>query len=189
MKTVICLLALLCPVLSMCQIPTRPLQPGDSLPTIVLQGVQNSPVSTIQLQQHKSQLTILDFWASWCSTCIKYLYTLDSLQQQFGTQLQIVLVNSTANDDSPESAAALFAKRAAAGKPLPLLPAVYKDTLLKNMFTHTTVPHYVWLYNNKVLAITRSNMLQANSIANILAGLPVTLQMKEPKPLRKQPKH
>jgi thiol-disulfide isomerase/thioredoxin len=167
MKGFYCLLLLLCPYLSFCQ----PVKVGDKAPEIVFSQVLNSKAPSIRLSQLKGKMVLLDFWASWCSNCIKKFNLLDSMQRQHGDKLQVILVSGTGSRDSKEHIAAYLKKHLnAAGKPYSM-PAAYNDALAKKYFPHTSVPHYVWIgADGRCLAITGSEDVTAANIGKVLKG-------------------
>lgn len=73
---------------------------GQLVPDVELNGIVNSKAENVQsvngakrLSDLKGKLVILDFWATYCSTCIAGFPKLAKLQEQFGDKLQIILVN------------------------------------------------------------------------------------------------
>ena len=43
---------------------------------------------------HNSGITIIDFWAPWCSPCKAIMPAMESLQQEYGTNLQFCKVDT-----------------------------------------------------------------------------------------------
>lgn len=173
MKHKYCLLAILLPVLNGCaqnKPVTKPLHIGDTIPPIILTDVINFPVSKIKLDNNNNKLVILDFWATWCGSCFKKFPFVDSVQKAFSDKLQIILVNSiTGTGDTKESILNFYNKRIKAKFHSFSPPIVIGDTLLKTMFPHKYVPHYVWIDAwGKVIAITSSGGF---TVENIIAAL------------------
>ncbi|PLK44967.1 TlpA disulfide reductase family protein [Emticicia sp. TH156] len=112
---------------------------------------------TLTLHEYKEKLIILDFWATWCATCIKSLNKLDTLQKEFGSTIAVLPLTY----EKAASALSAFKKRKWT------LPTIVEDTLLKGYFPHRSIPHQVWVKGGKVLAITgpeystRENMTKA----------------------------
>jgi thiol-disulfide isomerase/thioredoxin len=98
MKQLILCLPLLCPLFSKAQqAPAIGTQLNDSIITVI--------------PAQKNQLIIVDFFATWCSSCAKALPELDSLQTQFGNRLSIRLVSSYGTGDTKEKINAYFLRR------------------------------------------------------------------------------
>ncbi|HLP39554.1 thioredoxin-like domain-containing protein [Lacibacter sp.] len=167
MKHFILCLALLCPFVSIAQ-PAVGTQLHDSI--------------TSAIPAQKNQLIILDFFATWCSSCAKAFPKLDSLQTQFGNRISIRLVSSYGTRDTKEKITAFFVRRKQATGMSFSFPVINNDSLLKNSFPHNKIPHYVWIYNNKLIAITRSKDVTASNIKKILRGKTISLPQKTDPP-------
>ena len=147
-----------------------PLTVGDTMPAITITGIDNYPRTSSTIKGFKKKLIILDFWATWCSSCVGTFPKMHQLQQEFDNQLQVIMVNIAATD-TPDKVAALFKKiKARTGLDFSL-PYVLQDELLHQYFPFETVPHYIWLDSTgKVLAITGQNEVNAKNVADILNG-------------------
>lgn len=183
MKLISCFLLLYCPYATQSQSLTI----GDKVPGIKFTVLTNhKPIlrvaegQTTNLSAYKGKLVILDFWATWCTTCIKKFPLLDSMQQAHANKLQVILVNTTATGDTKEKIGRLFTKLAVSlGNPLQL-PVVFNDTVASKLFPHRNLPHYVWLDGNlKVLAITGAEEITAANIKAAINGNIPPLPLKE----------
>jgi hypothetical protein len=127
----------------------------------------------------RNRLLLLDFWATWCTSCYKKFPLLDSLQQQFGNRLAIRLVSSRGTTDDTAKIAAFFARRKKPGGRPYRLASIVSDTTLLQYFPHRYIPWCVWICNNRVLAITRASAVTARRISDLLAGRPVEFPVAE----------
>lgn len=176
MKLKSCILAMLCPFLSKAQ----------QAPAIGT-TLHDSIIMAVPAQ--KNQLIIVDFFATWCSSCAKALPELDSLQTQFGNRLSIRLVSSYGTGDTKEKINAYFLRRKKPTGQQYSFPVIYNDSLLKNSFPHQKIPHYVWIYNGKLIAITRSKEVTSSNIKKVLQGKHISLPVKiDDDALLKKPK-
>lgn len=152
----------------------KPLALGDTMPPFLLANILNWSSAQINLQELKHKLVILDFWGTWCSSCLKGFARLDSLQQQFPLQLQPILVNNTLTTaDTQEKILSYLSNRNQSPKTTIRFPvAIEEGPELQQLFPHLFLPHYVWLYNNQVVAITSSSELTKQNIQSILSGKP-----------------
>jgi hypothetical protein len=84
--------------------------------------------------------------------------------------LQVLLVNTASTGDT-RSKIQDFVKRQQVrwGQPFPF-PILRGDTLLANLFPHQLLPHYVWLHNGIVTAITGSDALTKSNLQAFLSG-------------------
>lgn len=184
MKIVYCLILLLCPIWNRAQssIALTPLSIGDKVPDIKFNEVLNAPYTATSLATSADKLLLVDFWATWCSSCIKEFPKLDSLQSQFKYRLQILLVNNPKSGDDAKKILTLFEKkRNPAGKKFDL-PVIFNDVKLGQLFPHRSIPHTVWIYDGKVKAITAAYEVTAANIEAVLHDLPVAMDYKFEQP-------
>ncbi|MGY3211925.1 TlpA family protein disulfide reductase [Mucilaginibacter sp. HD30] len=177
-------LAALCLFLSAgaaAQSPVRPLQPGDAIPALTFTRLVNSRVKAINTQDYKDQLLIIDFWSTWCTSCIKMFPAVEELQQQFKGKVTFLAIDSWPGDTQPKLKA-LFARH-----PEWHFPTVYGDSLATRLFPHQAVPFYVWIKNNQLLGTTGTEAIDADTITAVLAGRSktnapqtITVQMNRP---------
>jgi thiol-disulfide isomerase/thioredoxin len=185
MKSLVLLLVFFC---SAIELPAQnesvssihPLNVGDIVTDIEFSHILNYPSKTARLSDFKGRLVILDFWATWCSSCIHSFPDLDSLQKKFAGQLQIILVNAKNTGDDEKKATAFFEKRRMDNGSKYQLPAALYDTVADQLFRHTLIPHCAWIDGNRnVVAITSSEQVTEDHINALLNGKPVTWAMKK----------
>ena len=87
----------------------KELRIGDKVPDIEF-AMLNYPTQKARLSDFKGKLIILDYWATWCSSCLKQFPKLDSLQRQF-KDVKILLVNSKRTGDTEEKIKSFLEKR------------------------------------------------------------------------------
>ncbi|MGV8092834.1 MAG: TlpA family protein disulfide reductase [Mangrovibacterium sp.] len=148
------------PVLLQGQDNISPLKIGDPVPDIGLEHLINYPQPTAQFSDFKDQLLILDFWATWCSPCVRAIPHLEQLQREYGNDLRVLLVTS----QDKNLIAPFLAKRNIT------LPCVVNDQFLSALFPHQFVPHEVWIKDGNVFAITSDAEVTAANIKDVLSG-------------------
>lgn len=151
-------------------LPVQSLSIGDTLPTNQLSNLTNDTSSEIDLSSFKNKLLIIDFWATWCTSCIKNFPKLDSLKNQFPGQLEVILVNSASTGDTEQKIKTFFEKRRSPGGEKYNFPMLVGDTLLSKRFPHNILPHYVIINKGKIIAITAGEEITASNIASLLNG-------------------
>lgn len=174
MKRIFCILLLLCLYFNCFAQRALPgnkaLAIGDTMPDVVMHQLYNYPLKTLRFSAFQKELTIIDFWASWCGACIAAFPKMQALQHSFGDQLQVLLVNASPHDDANKIAAFLKRRKVRTGNEL-TLPYLVEDSLFSRLFPYKVIPHYVWLdQNRKVLAITDGDAVTEANIAALLAG-------------------
>ncbi|MES2458358.1 MAG: FKBP-type peptidyl-prolyl cis-trans isomerase [Bacteroidota bacterium] len=137
---------------------------GEKLPDFGDLKLINSASQTINLKDFKDKLLILDFWGTLCTTCINEMPHMQSLQAQFKDS---VLIMPLAN--GAKGAIEKFWKENEILKEL-TIPSIVEGEQISDFFNHTGVPHEVWIYKNKVIAITGSTYVNEKNISRILKG-------------------
>lgn len=143
---------------------------GDTVPDISF-SLWNA-ATPVKLSDHTGKLVILDFWATWCGSCIRMFPKCDSLESQFSGQVKFLLVNSvqSTQDSTPQLQRFFQRWQSAKGKPFSL-PTAINDTIAFKLFPHIYLPHYIWISpDRKVLGITSAEAVTASNIQTALKG-------------------
>lgn len=162
-----------------------PLKPGDTIPEAVWQLSQQvtneiTGKEILKLHSYKDKAIILDFWATWCSSCINNFSKTDSLGKLFGNDLQFILVNSIKGTGDSETKIKAFFVKYNTGLSYPLsAPSIINDSVLKALFPHLFIPHYVWIgKDGKVKAITSSEALTYDNVHKFVNNRDLSLTNK-----------
>jgi len=144
---------------------TTALKIGDSVPDVPISPILNYKTRAASLAGFKGKLLILDFWDTWCKTCIEALPRLDSLQQAFGDSICILPVTT-----QDEKAIRRFLAQNQYLRGL-RVTTVTGDTRLGKLFPHTQLPHEAWIDPNGIVcAITDNQYVNSRNIRAILHG-------------------
>jgi len=108
----------------------------------------------------QDKVVILDFFDTYCGTCIELMPKLQKLQDTYPDKVQIINVGwqDKATLDK------FFASNAYLKEHNVNLPVIYADTYLKEHFPHAGAPHVVFLYKSTVQAITFFKQVTAENI-------------------------
>lgn len=154
------------------------LKVGDLVPDYTFQHLINYQGKSAQFSDFKGKLMILDFWSTHCGACIAAWPKMIELQKSFEGKLQILLVNSTENEQVVRT---FIEKRKKLSHIEMNLPVVCGDTVLGwHLFDHYGEPHYVWIDpSGKVSAITAGDVVNAQRIEEALKNNDFNLPQKQ----------
>lgn len=152
---------------------------GDTIPeqlwNLPLQVINHPEGKTaISLNNYRGKIIILDFWNTWCVSCILAFPHLQDTQQQLGNDIQILPVSTQTSKQLSE-----FLKNNAIGKKTNL-PLIYNDSVLTNLFKHKMISHLVWIdKKGKVRATTWSEFVTAKNVETIINDKEINWVMKD----------
>lgn len=157
----------------------KPLAVGDKLPdNIILTNIFNHSSNSINLSNLKGKITILDFWATWCGSCIESIPKLQKLKEEFKDHIEVILINSWTEDTREKVKGFFEAKEIRTGEKL-MLPTILQDSVLTSYFPHKAIPHYILLdKSNTVLAITSGEEINESNIQAIVDGKKLDFYLK-----------
>jgi thiol-disulfide isomerase/thioredoxin len=159
-----------------------PLSIGDKVPDVIFKNIKYHNSSTASLSDFKGKLIILDFWSTFCSTCIAAFPKMEKLQKQFDGEIQIILVNCYEDELKINERLKKINKNRIASKliKLPELPALFSDSILIKFFPHETIPHHVWIdREGRILAITYDYYATSENVQQMLDGKKVKFAYKD----------
>ena len=148
---------------------------GDQVPDAQIENIINYLTKTAKISDFKGKLLILDFWNTWCGSCIDEMPAVAILQQKFRNKIKIISVTSqkikTVND---------FIKNHQAVSNLNLTMAL-QDVNLSKLFPNKMLPHVVWISaNGEYLGATDQADLSSAEINEILStGIPNLKEFKK----------
>lgn len=90
----------------------------------------------------------------------------------------MLLVNAAPELDDVAKVRAFFQKRKQKDGSPYTLPSVVGDTVLSTLFPYKLIPHYVWIREGRVVAITGSEEVSADNIGAVLNGSTPDLRVK-----------
>jgi thiol-disulfide isomerase/thioredoxin len=172
------------------------LKVGDTMPDIPLGKVINNYTEKTKFSDFKGKLLILDFWGTNCTSCIEGFPKMEKLQEQFGNQIQIILVNKYETIDEIEHIFKTrneIVQKSGRGSiyKLPKLPIIVLDKKLPDtnpedvmkafkrssnyvidtLFPIRGIPHHVWIDGHGVIRVRGgSETTHARKIKELLGG-------------------
>jgi thiol-disulfide isomerase/thioredoxin len=137
--------------------------------------VLNHPTGrdSIKLADFKGKLIILDFWATYCSSCLLNFPKLKEIQNNFPEDLKLLAVTIQKKSDIEK-----FFK-SNIGKDYDYVNTVVDGAIFKKFFPHNGIPHVVWILpNGKYLTATRAEDVTSTNIKAALANVATKLRIK-----------
>ncbi len=150
---------------------------GKKAPEVSFNTILNYKKSSAALSDFKSKVVILDFWATWCSNCIEEFPHLDSLQNKFEDDLQVLTVT-----DEPDERI----KRYLSNHPMTLPVVIDTSRFINDLFPHKVIPHTILIDKSGVIrAITTPEALTDKVIEDLIEGKSIAILEKVDKPKKK----
>lgn len=116
----------------------------SAMPDVKFSYQQSGNRKEINFASFRGKFIILDFWNIWCASCISAMPKLDSLQKQFGSNFQIILITK----NSEKEVTGLF-KRIKI--PRPDLPMIVSDSIFNSLFPHSAEPFHAWINDKGIV--------------------------------------
>lgn len=152
---------------------------GDTVDNVPdFQNVVNYPKKTFSLKELRGKLVIIDFWATWCTACIRLMPHMEALQKEFGDKIQVILVDPWETKAEIDKRMT-YMKAYKTPQALSSLPNVIGDTIWRKIFVHSGVPHHVWIDGTgKVVATTTGENATPEHIRQVLSGQKTNMVVK-----------
>lgn len=145
-----------------------PLNIGDKCPDFLFKKIINWPTTSGKLSDHKGKLIILDFWSTYCSTCISDFPKKQFLQNKFNDSLQVLLV---ADQKNASSIVPVFWPKNVITKNLKLPCVIDSEQILQKYFPRETLGLQVWIDGNGIVrGITTPEYVNEDNIRKLLLG-------------------
>lgn len=144
------------------------LQIGDQIPEAVWHtslkiAGQNTQDNWITLNDYRGKLIVLDFWSTWCSSCIRNMPYLHALENEF--QNDFVVVPVTKEDAGKIGR---FLSTNVTLKPLNIF-SVVEDSILYATFPSSTLPHLALIDQEGILrAITNGEYIDRKVLNGLI---------------------
>lgn len=153
---------------------SKALKVGDSfIPPKTVQFMRGE-LKVIDWKALEDKVVILDFFDTYCGTCIELMPKLQKLQDKYADKVQIINVGW----QDKQTLDKFYASNAYLKEHHVNLPVIYADTYLKERFPHQGAPHVVFLYKGKIHAITFFRQVTAENILALYETGAINLPLK-----------
>lgn len=135
---------------------------GDAVQDFPIKKLLNREKPATNFNELQDDITILDFFGTWCVPCIKALPHLVNIQEKFKDNVSIILVS---NEEE-----ARLQKFLAARKDF-IFPVVSDaDNSITNLFQPPAYPYTIILKDGKIIAITEAEKITEETITSWIKG-------------------
>jgi len=150
-----------------------PVKIGEKIPNITLKNFMNEPGKEVLFSDLKGKVVIIDFFATWCPSCVAYLPHMNDLKQKFGDKLQILVVTK----ESEETIIKYSEKYGNIKNNS--IPILCNDSVLSKLFPHLSIPHEVWIDTKGVVrGISDAKFVTADNIENLIVNNQLAIPVK-----------
>lgn len=149
------------------QAEIKPLPIGDTVPeefwTQEYLFYTNGDTVRKSLNAYRDKMLLLDFWATWCSACIQNMPKVDSLFSEIESESKIIYVTT---DDFNKVHAFRGSNAVTKGIDMEI---ILEDTILRNYFPHSFIPHYAIVRENGMVAAQVNELEMEGALIRSLA--------------------
>lgn len=140
-----------------------PVRVGDAMPEFTLTTFDGSTIASSEL---KGRVVLINFWASWCTTCADEAAALQTVWQEFEPGGKVIFLGVDYSDTEPEAKAYMqyFGLTYPSGTDL--------GTRISQLFRITGVPEtYVFDASGRLAAVTIGPFKSADEIRSVINGV------------------
>ena len=150
-----------------------PYKQGDVINTFNAVSILNNPVKASSFNSLKKDITIIDFFGTWCLPCVKALPVLDEIQKKNSSQVAVLLVSIEKESQ--------LNKFIAGRKNLTFPIIIDEGNTITNLFQPPSYPYTIVVNStNQIIAITEAAEITDEKIAQWLAQKPVNQKSNTP---------
>lgn len=146
---------------------------GDYISDFELKNILYHSSSKSKISDFRGKAIIMDFWATWCGTCIDNMPKTSELQKKYKENLAILYVTTQSSEEIQS-----FFKKHENLKPF-ILPFIVGDSVFVKLFPHKMIPHVVWLNNQrKIIGITEAVDVSIENVSALIHDQNLELPIK-----------
>ena len=150
-----------------------PYKQGDVIQNFNAVSILNNPVKASSFNTLKKDITIIDFFGTWCLPCVKALPVLEGIEKKKSAQVAVILV-------SVEKESQLN-KFIAARKNLTFPIIIDEGNTITNLFQPPSYPYTIVVNSsNQIIAITEAVEITDEKITQWLAQKPAEIKSNIP---------
>lgn len=155
------------------QVKQGSLQVGSQFPG--MEPIKLLSGGVLDLQSSQSKVIILEFFDTYCTSCIASMPKLKALQKSMDGKIEIYMLTYQ-DKNTIEN---FYKKNKFLQEKKAILPTIVADTVLHQMFPHQSVPHSVWIYKGLVQAITHADYVKEKYLTDLLLKGKIDVPVKD----------
>lgn len=162
----------------------KALKVGDKVPEAFWTetfNMINCDSQSLSLNNDRDKLLLIDFWATWCGSCLRNYPKLEELQKKFGNQIKVLSVTTQKKTEVQKF---LSSKN---GQRYKNLCSKVEDVTFVKYFPHFAIPFIVWIKDGILINTTDAEQVTEKTIAEVLSNekssLQTVVQIDRKKPL------
>ncbi|WP_367866961.1 TlpA family protein disulfide reductase [Pedobacter sp. WC2423] len=142
----------------------QPLKIGDKIPDFQFEKLKNNKVQSIKASElYKKGILILNFWATWCTPCVREMPEINELAGKFKDNFSVICIS-----DQSDKEIDVFLEK---NNKFHHLAYIASDNVLKKYFPFRVLPHNIWIdKTGTVKAITDDYQVTAVNIEKFLSN-------------------
>lgn len=129
----------------------------------------------IDFKNSRSRIVVLEFFDTYCTSCIAAMPKLKALQKEMGAQIEIYM--TTWQDQKTISQ--FYKKNSYLKEKNAILPTIVGDSILHQLFPHKSVPHSVWIMDGVVRAITHGDYVKKEYLRELHLSGKIDVPVKD----------
>lgn len=142
----------------------------DQLPELQFKELLNAPFKSVGSKQLKGKVILLEFWATWCGSCLGAMPHLQALQAKYPNSLQVIAVG-----DESAVRTAQYLK----SKPSNFWFAIDTSRKIAETFPHQLIPHTVLIdAEGKLIGSTQPEAITEKVMDSLLRKQEIHLPAK-----------
>jgi thiol-disulfide isomerase/thioredoxin len=148
---------------------------GDTIPNLIFENIINAKYKKATISNYLGKPIILDFWATWCGSCVQTLPKIYKLEKEVNGQVQFLLISS-----ERESILKSFFKRFNQFDSTKF--SIVSDTSfsLGKLFNVRFLSHYVWIdKDGTIKAFTGTEYVTLENLRKLINQEPLDFAVKE----------
>ncbi len=145
---------------------------GDKMPNVSMGKMLDGLEKKTKFSDINAKLVILDFWNIHCTTCIRDMPKMDSIERKYKGQVKIFAITKNNETEVKRLFGRIAIKR-------PSFPFIVQDSIFNSLFPHNGDPLHVWVNEKNVItAITYDYNTNFENIDKFLNGTDLHLSRR-----------